>query len=95
VVIEDYATAMFSTARNHDDSQITQPGAYVTNDTIFSSSEAMTESIGTGISYQTRLVPPPGPPADSDGDFIPMAQWDLDRWPSHIHIAKGSDEREP
>jgi hypothetical protein len=35
--------------------------------------------------YQTRLTPPPGPPTDAAGNFIPMAQWDPAHWPPHIH----------
>lgn len=38
--------------------------------------------------YQTRLNPPPGPPCDADGKFIPMARWDRANWPSHIHLPK-------
>ena len=39
--------------------------------------------------YQTRLDPPPGSPVDEEGNFIPMADWDKDNWPVHIHRAKG------
>jgi len=35
--------------------------------------------------YQTRLDPPPGPPTDAEGNFIPMSQWDPTNWPPHIH----------
>jgi len=35
--------------------------------------------------YRSRLDPPPGPPADAAGNFIPMAQWDRANWPAHIH----------
>ncbi len=38
--------------------------------------------------YQTRLNPPPGPPTDSSGNFIPMSSWDKSNWPSHIHQPK-------
>ena len=31
---------------------------------------------------------PPGPPVDAEGNFIPMAKWDRDNWPGHIHKAK-------
>jgi len=35
--------------------------------------------------YQSPLDPPPGPPTDADGNFIPMAQW-TDATPTdHIH----------
>lgn len=35
--------------------------------------------------YQTALNPPPGPPTDAAGNFIPMVQWDRANWPAHIH----------
>jgi len=38
--------------------------------------------------YQTRLDPPPGPPCDAQGNFIPMAQWDRAHWPPHIHLPR-------
>ena len=43
------------------------------------------QAIDTGEPYQTRLDPPPGPPTDTDGNFIPMAQWDEANWPEHVH----------
>ena len=70
-----------------DTGQITQPGTYITKDTILSIYDAMTESIRTGIPYQTRLDPPPGPPTDSEGNFIPMEDWRGQ--PIHIHPPKG------
>ncbi len=68
-----------------ENGEVTQPGTYITKDTILSIYDAMTESIRTGVPYQTRLDPPPGPPVDSEGNFIPMAEWDAANWPSHIH----------
>ena len=38
--------------------------------------------------YQTRLGLAPGPPTDSDGKFIPVAEWDESSWPSHIHAPR-------
>lgn len=57
--------------------------------------------------YQTRLDPPPGPPADA-GNFLPLPEWKPGQprpanWPRHIHaprevhewaIANGIDWRE-
>lgn len=37
--------------------------------------------------YKTRLNPPPGPPTDADGNFIPMSDWDPN-WPPHIHLPR-------
>ena len=68
-----------------ENGQVTQPGTYITKDTILSIYDAMTESIRTGVPYQTQLDPAPGPPTDADGNFVPMAQWDTANWPRHIH----------
>jgi hypothetical protein len=35
--------------------------------------------------YDSALNPPPGPPTDVAGNFIPMAKWDPAHWPPHIH----------
>ncbi|OED38239.1 hypothetical protein AB833_20520 [Chromatiales bacterium (ex Bugula neritina AB1)] len=59
---------------------ITTPGTYITRDTILQIYDAMTESIATGQPYKTLLDPPPGP--------IPVAQWDENNWPSHIHPSR-------
>ncbi|MFW5652954.1 MAG: hypothetical protein ACOC0P_02820, partial [Planctomycetota bacterium] len=69
---------------------------YRTKDTILEIYDEMAEVIGANAAavaagreptarYQTRLYPPPGPPTDEAGNFIPMAQWDPNHWPSHIH----------
>jgi hypothetical protein len=50
--------------------------------------DEMTKAIRTGQPYQTRLNPPPGPPTDAEGNFIPMAKWDPNSWPLHIHPPK-------
>ena len=71
-----------------ENGQVTQPGTYITEDTILSIYDAMTESIRTGVPYQTRLDPPPGPPTDADGNFVPMSEWQPNNWPSHIHPPK-------
>jgi hypothetical protein len=68
-----------------ENGQVTKPGTYITKDTILSIYDAMTESIRTGVPYQTRLDPPPGPPTDADGNFIPISEWSPSNWPSHIH----------
>jgi len=45
--------------------------------------------------YQTSLNPPPGPPCDAAGNFIPMAQWDPAHWPSHIHQTRAKTTDQP
>ena len=56
-------------------------GRYITKDTILEIYDEMAEAIRTGQPYQTRLDPPPGPPTDTEGNFIPMAEWDPNNWP--------------
>ena len=60
-------------------------GTYRTKDTILKIYDDLAESQGTGRPYVSPLNPPPGPPTDEHGHFIPMFQWDPNRWPSHIH----------
>ena len=47
--------------------------------------DKMQQANDSGNPYQTRLDPPPGPPTDSDGNFIPMDQWNEADWPEHVH----------
>ena len=47
----------------------------------------------TGQSYQTCLDPPPGPPADEPGNFLPLPEWRPGEprpanWPRHIHTPR-------
>lgn len=72
----------------NDAGEITTEGTYITKDTILDIYDQMQTAIHTGQPYQTRLNPPPGPPADAEGNFIPMAQWDPSKWPVHIHPPK-------
>ena len=65
--------------------QVTTEGTYITKDTILSIYDEMQRAIDTGEPYQTRLDPPPGPPTDAEGNFIPMDQWDEANWPVHVH----------
>ena len=71
--------------------EVVTPGTYITKDTILEIYDEMATAIATGVPYQTRLDPPPGPPTDEAGNFIPMAQWDQNKWPSHIHLPRESD----
>lgn len=76
----------FNVVRDRDEKA--HNGHYRTKDTILEIYDAMAEAMHTGQPYQTRLDPPPGPPMDAEGNFIPMAQWDRANWPSHIHLPK-------
>ena len=65
-------------------------GDYRTKRVILEIYDAMAEAIRTGKPYQTRLDPPPGPPADETGNFLPLPEWNPGQpkpanWPSHIH----------
>ncbi len=80
----DYIMETFPIVKRKD---IAKYGSYRTKETILEIYDAMQIAMETGQPYQTRLDPPPGPPTDGDGNFIPMDQWDPDNWPPHIHRA--------
>lgn len=63
-------------------------GEFRTKRVILEIYDEMAEASRIGQPYQTRLDPPPGPPADAQGNFIPMVQWDPNNWPSHIHPSR-------
>lgn len=69
----------------NDSGEVVTPGTFITKDTILAIYDEMATAMAIGVPYQTRLNPPPGPPTDANGNFIPIAKWDLDNWPSHIH----------
>jgi hypothetical protein len=65
-------------------------GEYRTKRVILEIYDEMAEAIRTGKPYQTRLNPPPGPPADEKGNFLPIPEWNPGQpkppnWPSHLH----------
>ena len=59
-------------------------GEYRTKRVILELYDAMQEAIRTGKPYQTRLAPPPGPPVDTDGNFVRYADIAVNP-PPHIH----------
>ncbi len=59
-------------------------GDYRTKRVILEIYDAMQEAIRTGEPYQTRLDPPPGPPADPLPDWPPGALRPAN-WSAHIH----------
>jgi hypothetical protein len=67
-------------------------GAYRTKDTILKIYDELPECQRTGRPYVSPLNPPPGPPTDEHGHFIPMSQWDPNHWPSHIHPPRDKGE---
>jgi len=83
----DYVMETFPIVKRKDEAAY---GTYRTKDTILEIYDALTEAIRTGRPYQTRLDPPPGPPADEQGNFLPLPEWQPGQprpanWPSHIH----------
>jgi len=89
----DYIMETFPIVRRKDEQAY---GHFRTKDTILeiydemsrvmtANQAALAEGRKPTAQYQTRLDPPPGPPCDENGYFIPMEQWDTDNWPSHIH----------
>jgi hypothetical protein len=65
-------------------------GEYRTKRVILEIYDEMAQAIRTGNPYQTRLTPPPGPPADEHGNFLPLPEWNPGQpkppnWPRHIH----------
>lgn len=68
-------------------------GEYRTKRRILEIYDAMTPLFESGAhspltTYQSPLDPPPGPPCDAEGNFIPVEQWDKNNWPNHIHSSK-------
>jgi hypothetical protein len=72
----------------NDQGEVATEGTYITKDTILAIYDEMQTAINTGTPYQTHLSPPPGPPTDSEGNFIPSTEWDTNNWPSHIHTPR-------
>lgn len=78
-------------------------GCYRTKDTILEIYDEMAEVMRRNAAaqassgqptacYRTRLDPPPGPPTDAAGNFIPMSQWNPNNWPGHIHPPRGHQQ---
>jgi hypothetical protein len=86
----DYIMETFPIVKRKDEAAY---GIYLTKETILEIYDALAESIRTGRPYQTRLDPPPGPPVDGQGNFLPLPEWQPGQprpanWPSHIHPPK-------
>ena len=86
----DYIMETFPIVKRKDEAA---HGRYRTKDSILESYDEMAEAMKTGKPYETRLDPPPGPPADAEGTFLPLPQWLPGQpqpadWPPHIHAPK-------
>ncbi|MEW8701769.1 MAG: N-6 DNA methylase [Candidatus Thiodiazotropha sp.] len=80
----NYIMDTFPIVRRKDEEQ---HGDYRTKRQILEIYDAMQEAIRTGQPYETRLDPPPGPPLDTDGDFVSYADI-ADNPPPHIHLPR-------
>lgn len=78
----DYVLDTFSVIKR---GELESLGEYRSKRLVLELYDEMAESAHTGQPFQTRLNPTPGPPADSQGNFLPIAQWDAKNWPTHIH----------
>ncbi len=81
----EYIMETFPIVKRKDEAKY---GSYRTKELILEVYDKMAEAIANGTEYQTILDPSPGPPTDSEGNFIPMSQWDPNNWPPHIHPPK-------
>lgn len=69
----DYILDTFPIVRRKDEAKY--DGDYRTKRVILEIYDVMQQAMRTGQPYQTRLDPPPGPPADAQGNFIQPADW--------------------
>ena len=64
-----------------------QHGEYRTKRVILEMYDAMQRAIDTGEPYQSRLDPPPGPPANDLPSWRPVSPRP-GNWPSHMHAPR-------
>ena len=86
----DYIMETFPIVKRKDEAA---HGHYRTKDTILEIYDEMAEAVKTGKPYHTRLDPAPGPPADAEGNFLPLSEWKPGDprpadWPRHIHAPR-------
>jgi len=89
-----YIMDTFPIVKRKDEAQW---GTYRTKETILKIYDAMAQVVSDNATaeaagqqptarYETVLSPPPGPPMDEAGSYIPMDQLDPSEWPAHIHL---------
>lgn len=78
-----YIMDTFSVFKTRDEQR--NLGVYKTKETILAIYDEMAAAIATGDPWVSTLDPPPGPPTDAHGEFIPAAKWKKNEWPPHIH----------
>ena len=69
----EYIMEKFPIVKRKDEAKF--DGKYRTKELILEIYDKMAEAIATGTEYKTILNPPPGPPCDAHGNFIPYADW--------------------
>jgi hypothetical protein len=69
-------------------------GTYRTKLRILEIYDQMTHCLANNTEYCSTLNPPPGPPCDKEGNFIPVEKWDKNNWPKHIHTCRIGDYHE-
>jgi hypothetical protein len=89
----DYIMDTFPIVKRKDEAK---HGHYRTKTRILEIYDEMAEATKTGKPYQTPLDPPPGPPADEHGNFLPLPEWlpgqpKPPNWPPHIHPPRGCE----
>ncbi len=83
----EYIMETFPIVKRKDEKEY---GEYSTKLRILEIYDAMTPLLESGANsllatYHSPLDPPPGPPCDKEGNFIPVEKWDKNNWPKHIH----------
>ena len=68
----EYIMETFPIVKRKDEAEY---GEYRTKLQILDIYARMQQAIDTGKPYQTLLDPPPGPPADEHGTFLPLPEW--------------------
>lgn len=83
----EYIMETFPIVKRKDEKEY---GQYRTKRRILEIYDQMTHCPATNTEYRSTLNPPPGPPCDAEGNFIPVEHWDKDNWPKHIHTIETS-----
>ncbi len=79
----EYIMDTFPIVKRKDEREF---GEYRTKRRILEIYDQMTHCLATNTEYRSALDPPPGPPCDAEGSFIPVEKWDRDKWPKNIHL---------
>ncbi len=79
----EYIMDTFPIVKDSDEKEF---GEYRTKRRILDIYDQMIHCLATNTEYRSTLDPPPGPPSDAEGNFIPVENWDENNWPSHIHF---------